>query len=161
MRPAKSNKFAVKFPKLRITNFNGAIQRECGSAQRLLILSGHNRHSLLLRPRCIKAHADLRRTDPMRTTVLNRLSVFPTGSGRCFSMQHLLPGHVLLYFSTTFTLSPSQRISTILPLRARRPVTLPRFQLEGRAGRIFSDPSGAVCSSISPMPAQAPKLPSI
>ena len=52
-------------------------------------------------------------------------------------------------------------MSTRLPPRVRRPHTRPCVQDEGSAGSTFSVPSGAVCSSISAMPAHAPKLPSI
>lgn len=60
------------------------------------------------------------------------------------------------YRLVTFTSSPHHSMSTIIPPRARRPLTCPFFQEAGKAGSIRSSPSGSVCRSISAIPAHAP-----
>jgi hypothetical protein len=73
---------------------------------------------------------------------------------------------------TFFTLPSCHVMSTVMPPRARRPLTSPSFQLSGRAGSSSMLVMGwrdelqsgiwySLCISISMTPAQPPKFPSI
>ena len=108
-----------------------------------------------------------------------KLYVWPALAWNSFSLPayRIFTGFDSVAVSVAFTSLPSfHSISTPIPPRARSPVTLPDGKAEGSAGsRLMNAASPActgvrlvgvaygswLCSSISAMPAVAPKLPSI